>query len=89
MGMSDGRAVQMDETGSVTSGRDGPGRAMSWPGHITDVGGIRRQFHHIIDIVPAILEANRLVIAAGRDDAAAGSGSVRQGFLALQYGRRW
>ncbi|HEY5866158.1 MAG TPA: arylsulfatase [Candidatus Tectomicrobia bacterium] len=33
------------------------GVAMSWPGHITDVGGIRRQFHHIIDIVPTILEA--------------------------------
>ena len=30
---------------------------MSWPGHIKDVGGIRRQFHHIIDIVPTILEA--------------------------------
>jgi arylsulfatase len=33
------------------------GVAMSWPGHITDVGGIRRQFHHFIDIVPTILEA--------------------------------
>jgi arylsulfatase A-like enzyme len=33
------------------------GMAMSWPGHIKDVGGIRRQFHHLIDIVPTILEA--------------------------------
>ena len=33
------------------------GMAMSWPGHITDVGGIRRQFHHVVDIVPTILEA--------------------------------
>jgi len=33
------------------------GVAMSWPGHITDLGGIRRQFHHVIDIVPTILEA--------------------------------
>jgi arylsulfatase A-like enzyme len=33
------------------------GMVMSWPGHITDVGGIRRQFHHLIDIVPTILEA--------------------------------
>ena len=33
------------------------GVAMSWPGHITDVGGIRSQFHHVIDIVPTILEA--------------------------------
>jgi arylsulfatase A-like enzyme len=33
------------------------GMAISWPGHIKDVGGIRTQFHHIIDIVPTILEA--------------------------------
>jgi arylsulfatase A-like enzyme len=33
------------------------GMAMSWPGHINGVGGIRRQFHHLIDIVPTILEA--------------------------------
>ena len=33
------------------------GMAMSWPGHINDAGGIRRQFHHLIDIVPTILEA--------------------------------
>jgi arylsulfatase A-like enzyme len=33
------------------------GMAISWPGHITDVGGIRSQFHHVIDIVPTILEA--------------------------------
>jgi arylsulfatase A-like enzyme len=33
------------------------GVVMSWPGRINDVGGIRRQFHHVIDIVPTILEA--------------------------------
>jgi arylsulfatase len=33
------------------------GMAISWPGHIDDPGGIRNQFHHIIDIVPTILEA--------------------------------
>ena len=33
------------------------GMAISWPGHINDLGGIRTQFHHIIDIVPTILEA--------------------------------
>jgi arylsulfatase A-like enzyme len=32
------------------------GLAISWPGHIDDPGGIRNQFHHIIDIVPTILE---------------------------------
>ena len=31
--------------------------AISWPRHITDVGGIRTQFSHVIDIVPTILEA--------------------------------
>jgi len=35
------------------------GMVMSWPGHIKDAGGIRTQFHHIIDIVPTILQANR------------------------------
>src|SRR5258708_20076767 len=33
------------------------GMVMSWPGHITDAGGIRTQFHHMIDIGPTILEA--------------------------------
>jgi arylsulfatase A-like enzyme len=33
------------------------GLAISWPGHIDDPGGIRPQFHHIVDIVPTILEA--------------------------------
>ncbi len=33
------------------------GMAISWPKAITDKGGIRHQFHHVIDIVPTILEA--------------------------------
>ena len=33
------------------------GMAISWPGHIKDAGAIRTQFHHVIDIVPTILEA--------------------------------
>jgi arylsulfatase len=32
------------------------GMAIAWPGHITDKGGIRNQFTHMIDIVPTILE---------------------------------
>jgi arylsulfatase A-like enzyme len=32
------------------------GMAMSWPARIKDVGGIRTQFHHIIDITPTILD---------------------------------
>jgi arylsulfatase len=33
------------------------GMAISWPAKITDKGGIRWQFHHVIDIVPTLLEA--------------------------------
>jgi arylsulfatase len=33
------------------------GMVISWPGHIKDAGGIRTQFHHMIDIVPTILKA--------------------------------
>src|SRR5262249_28796000 len=36
------------------------GMVIFWPGQITDTGGIRTQFHHMIDIVPAILEATRI-----------------------------
>ena len=33
------------------------GMAISWPKVIADKGGIRHQFHHVIDIAPTILEA--------------------------------
>ncbi len=33
------------------------GMAVSWPGHIKELGGVRSQFAHVIDIVPTILEA--------------------------------
>jgi len=33
------------------------GLAISWPNRIKDAGGIRNQFHHVIDIVPTILDA--------------------------------
>ena len=33
------------------------GMAISWPDRIKDAGGIRTQVHHVIDIVPTILEA--------------------------------
>ena len=36
------------------------GMAITWPGHIKDTGGIRPQFHHVIDIVPTILEATSI-----------------------------
>ncbi len=33
------------------------GMVVAWPERIKDAGGIRHQFHHMIDIVPTILEA--------------------------------
>jgi len=32
------------------------GMCVSWPDHITDTGGIRNQFMHVIDVVPTLLE---------------------------------
>jgi len=43
------------------------GVAMSWPGHITDAGGIRRQFSHLIDIAPTILEATGIPLPENLD----------------------
>ncbi|MCI0702201.1 MAG: arylsulfatase [Planctomycetia bacterium] len=33
------------------------GMVMSWPNRIKDFGGLRDQFHHVIDIMPTIFEA--------------------------------
>jgi len=33
------------------------GMVMAWPNRIKDAGAIRHQFHHMIDIVPTLLEA--------------------------------
>jgi arylsulfatase len=33
------------------------GMCIAWPNRIKDTGGIRTQFHHMIDVVPTILEA--------------------------------
>ena len=38
------------------------GMCVSWPGHIKDVGGIRNQFHHIIDVVPTLLEVTGIPV---------------------------
>jgi len=40
------------------------GMAMAWPARIKDAGGIRTQFHHMIDIVPTILEATGVAAPA-------------------------
>jgi len=34
------------------------GMAISWPARIKDKGGIRNQFHHVIDILPTVLEVS-------------------------------
>jgi len=46
----------MKQVASATGGVR-QGMAISWPAKITDKGGIRHQFSHVIDIVPTILEA--------------------------------
>ena len=33
------------------------GMVVSWPKRIKDAGGIRHQFHHVIDIIPTIFDA--------------------------------
>ena len=43
------------------------GMAISWPKVIKDKGGIRAQFHHVIDIVPTILEAGGINAPAAVD----------------------
>jgi hypothetical protein len=57
MGVGDGYSVQVGQAGGVALRRDGPGHGHVMAGHIGDQGGIRRQFHHLIDVVPTILEA--------------------------------
>jgi len=46
------------------------GLAISWPGHINDAGSIRTQFHHVIDIVPTILQATAFGRLSSRRDQA-------------------
>ncbi|MBB3772712.1 arylsulfatase [Angulomicrobium tetraedrale] len=46
------------------------GMAISWPGRITDKGGIRSQFHHVIDIVPTLLEATGIPAPVSVDGVA-------------------
>ena len=50
-------AAQMDETGRVALRGHPQPVVMNWPARIKDKGGLRSQFHHIIDIAPTILEA--------------------------------
>jgi arylsulfatase len=40
------------------------GLVISWPATITDKGGLRTQFHHLIDIVPTLYEAAGVTVPA-------------------------
>jgi len=41
----------------VSGGGNSTSAVFFWPARIKDQGGIRRQFHHLIDVVPTILES--------------------------------
>ena len=41
----------------VSGGGNSTSAVFFWPARIKDKGGIRRQFHHLIDVVPTILES--------------------------------
>ena len=43
--------------GVISGGGCSTSAVMSWPARIKDHGGIRHQFHHLIDIMPTILES--------------------------------
>lgn len=46
------------------------GTAIAWPKRIKDAGGIRNQFHHVIDIVPTLLEVTGIKTPAMVDGVA-------------------
>jgi arylsulfatase A-like enzyme len=46
------------------------GMAIAWPARIQDAGGMRNQFHHVIDVVPTILEATGIQAPATVDGIA-------------------
>ncbi|MFO0825376.1 MAG: hypothetical protein U0792_20025 [Gemmataceae bacterium] len=59
----DGRTstpFKCDEADGLSLRRYPSGMCVAWPNRIKDVGGIRHQFHHMIDIVPTFLEATGL-----------------------------
>jgi arylsulfatase A-like enzyme len=64
--MASGWAVMLDTpytwTKQVASDPGGTkvGMAIHWPNGIKAKGGLRKQFHHVIDVAPTILEAAKL-----------------------------
>ena len=57
--------------------------AVSWPNGIKDAGGLRTQFHHVIDIVPTILDAANIHGAGERQRRGAGAPRRREHALLL------
>ena len=47
---------QWVKTNASHYGGTANGMVISWPAHIRDKGGIRTQWHHVIDIVPTMLD---------------------------------
>ncbi len=64
------------------------GMAISWPGQITDKGGIRAQFHHVIDIVPTLLEVTGITAPESVDGIGAEADRGREPRLYLRQGQR-
>ena len=60
----------------------------SWPARIKDKGGIRNQFHHVIDVVPTILEAAGISRARDRRRHQAEADRGRELGLHLRQGQR-
>ncbi len=48
---------QWVKTNASHYGGTANGMVISWPAHIRDRGGIRPQWHHVIDVVPTLYEA--------------------------------
>ena len=62
--------------------------AVSWPARIKDKGGVRAQFHHVIDIAPTIYEAVRHSVPGDAQRRRAEADRRRVDGLLVRRGRR-
>ena len=60
------------------------GMVISWPARIKDQGGIRSQWHHVIDIVPTILDVTGIAAALHRQRGGAEAHRGREHGLHLR-----
>ena len=70
------------QVGSHLGGTRNP-MVVHWPDRITDAGGLRSQFTHVIDVAPTILDARRDPAARARS-----TGSSRSRCTAPRSPRR-